>query len=112
MNDILFDIIRVVVFSVFLFMCKYLLPLAKKWINERISQNQYELIVSIINEAVKAAEQEFKGQSGQGQEKKAQVVAFVTKYCMTHGLNVSSEQISLLIEAAVYAMNMAKESRK
>jgi len=112
MNDMLFDVIRVVVFLLFLFICKYALPLAKQWIEGRISQNQYELIVSVINEAVKAAEQKFKDQHGQGVEKKSQVTIFIEDYCKQHGLDVSSEQISLLIEAAVYAMNMAKESQK
>lgn len=109
MGNLVFDIIRIVVFAVFMIASKYIIPLAITWLKSRISENQYQLLIAVINSAVHALEQEFKGQTGQGSTKKEQVTAYVKKYCEKHGIDISDEQISTLIEAAVFGMNQKKE---
>lgn len=109
MGNLVFDIIRIVVFAVFMIASKYIIPLAITWLKSRISENQYQLLIAVINSAVHALEQEFKGQTGQGSTKKEQVTAYVKEYCKKHGIDISDEQISTLIEAAVFGMNQKKE---
>ncbi len=109
MGNLVFDIIRIVVFAVFMIASKYIIPLAITWLKSRISENQYQLLIAVINSAVHALEQEFKGQTGQGSTKKEQVTAYVKEYCEKHGIDISDEQISTLIEAAVFGMNQKKE---
>lgn len=109
MGNLVFDIIRIVVFAVFMIASKYIIPLAIIWLKSRISENQYQLLIAVINSAVHALEQEFKGQTGQGSTKKEQVTAYVKEYCEKHGIDISDEQISTLIEAAVFGMNQKKE---
>lgn len=109
MGNLVFDIIRIVVFAVFMIASKYIIPLTITWLKSRISENQYQLLIAVINSAVHALEQEFKGQTGQGSTKKEQVTAYVKEYCEKHGIDISDEQISTLIEAAVFGMNQKKE---
>lgn len=109
MSNLIFDIIRIFVFAVFMIASKYIIPLVVAWLKNRISENQYQLLIAVINSAVHALEQEFKGQTGQGSTKKEQVTAYVKAYCEKHGIEITDEQLSTLIEAAVYGMNKAKE---
>ena len=53
--------------------------------------------------AVKAAEQTFK-EPGSGKAKKAEVIRFVSEWLTKHGMKVTDEELSQLIEAAVYQM--------
>lgn len=109
MSSVIFDVVRIVVFAVFLFLCKYVIPVFVMWLKSRITENQYTLLVAVINSAVHALEQEFKGATGQGATKKEQVTVYVKAYCEKHKIDITDEQISTLIEAAVYGMNKAKE---
>lgn len=109
MSNIIFDIIRIVVFAVFMIASKYIIPLVVSWLKNHISENQYQLLIAVINSAVHALEQEYKGQTGQGTFKKEQVTAYVKEYCEKHGIEITDEQLSTLIEAAVYGMNTTKK---
>ena len=42
---------------------------------------------------------------GHGNIKKDEVIKFVTDWMVSHGINVTQEQLDQLIEAAVYSMN-------
>ena len=53
--------------------------------------------------AVKAAEQTIKGDK-KGVERKAEVIDLVTAWLVERGINISSEQLDSLIEAAVYGL--------
>jgi LL-H family phage holin len=108
MSNIVFDIIRIVVFAVFLVATKYILPLVTSWLQEKISENQYSLLLAVVESVVQGLEQEFKGESGKGTTKKEQATTFVKEYCEKHNIDMSDEQISALIESAVYGINEAK----
>lgn len=60
----------------------------------------------MVEIAVKAAEQTIKG-SGQGAVKKDEVIKFVSKWMIAHGVLITEEQLDQLIEAAVF--NMKRE---
>lgn len=108
MSNFIFDIIRIVVFAVFLVASKYILPLLKDWLQERISENQYGLLLAVVESVVQGLEQEFKGESGKGTTKKEQATAAVKEYCEKHNIDMSDTQIDALIESAVYGINEAK----
>jgi hypothetical protein len=55
--------------------------------------------------AVRAAEQTIKG-SGQGAIKKDEVINFVTSWMISHGIQISAEQLDQLIECAVYNLKL------
>ena len=109
MSDIVFDIVRIIVFAVFMIASKYVIPLLVQWLKSLVNEHQYKLLFSVVTAAVQALEQEFKGQSGQGAIKKEQVVASVKAYCEKHGIDISDDQIDKLIEAAVFGINKGKK---
>ena len=74
----------------------YLIPLLKS----KLSQQELEKVKAYVNDAVRAAELLITG-TKQGQAKKEWVI----NYLKEHGIKVDEEQISALIESAVYELN-------
>lgn len=103
MNDVLFTVIQCVVLVLSVIMSRYLIPLAKT----KLMQNQHEEICNIVIEGVRGVEQVIGG--GKGKEKKEKVIEYVLSYVHNRGINITSEQIDLLIESAVFAMNGGKK---
>ena len=99
MNDLTFNILKLVVSVSFALITVYLIPLIKNF----IASEKYKDLVSIVKVAVLAAEQTIG--SGQGKFKKAEVIAFVSSYMSEHGFVISEDQLSQLLEAAVFEMN-------
>lgn len=112
MNDIIFDIIRIVIFAVFLIVSKYFIPILSKWAKEHVDEKQYKLIVTVIADAVHALEEKYKDKPGSGEKKKQLVTTYIEEYCSEHNITISKEQISLLIDAMCYAMNEAQNKTK
>ena len=79
----------------------YLIPLLKS----KLSQQELEKVKAYVNDAVRAAELLITG-TKQGQAKKEWVI----NYLKEHGIKVDEEQISALIESAVYELNKDKEA--
>ena len=79
----------------------YLIPLLKS----KLSQQELERVKAYVNDAVRAAELLITG-TKQGQAKKEWVI----NYLKEHGIKVDEEQISALIESAVYELNKDKEA--
>lgn len=100
MNDITFNILKIVVAICTALISAYLIP----YIRTQLHDKKYENLLTIIEVAVRAAEQTITG-SGQGKIKKEEVVQFVTAWMIEHGIMITQEQLSQLIEAAVYNMN-------
>lgn len=100
MNDITFNILKIVVAICTALISAYLIP----YIRTQLHDKKYEKLLSIVEIAVRAAEQTITG-SGQGKIKKEEVVQFVTAWMIEHGIMITQEQLSQLIEAAVYNMN-------
>ena len=99
MNEITFDILKIVVSICAALITAYLIP----YIKTLKEDNRYEALVEMVEVAVRAAEQTFKA-SGQGVRKKEEVLTFVSEWMQSHGINVSSYQLDQLIECAVYQM--------
>ena len=99
MNDVTFIILKLVVSVCAALVTAYLIPYIKTLRNDK----RYASLLDAVEVAVRAAEQTFR-QSGQGAQKKEEVLNFISEYMTTHGFSISSYQLDQLIECAVYQM--------
>lgn len=100
MNEMFFNALLVVVMVAILVFMSTIVP----WIITQIKDTKYGQLLDTVEKAVKAAEQKIK-ESGMGKIKKAQVITEVTFWLNQHGVYVTEDQLDMLIEAAVWAMN-------
>ena len=105
MNDLLFNLLKIAVIAAIILIEAVLVP----WIKSKTAGTKLATVIALITEAVNGAEQSVKGQ-GQGTIKKAQVMQLVEEYCAAHKIKLTEDQISELIEAAVYTLNTEKEN--
>ena len=101
MNDITFNILKIVIAIATAIISAYVIPLLK----ENLKDAKYQRLAEMVDIAVRAAEQTIKG-SGQGALKKDEVLKFVGLWMETHGIDVSEEQLDQLIECAVYNLKV------
>ena len=99
MNDVVFEILKAVVVLVITLAARYFIP----WIKQQLENTKQGWIVKWVELAVKSAEQTILGDKT-GPEKKAIVTKFIKEQLQQKNISVSDEQLSILIEAAVYAM--------
>lgn len=100
MNDILVKILSIIVSIASIWITYYLVP----YLKSKIQLQQNEQVREFVSMAVKAAEQQIKG-SGAGKQKKQEVIEFVTKWLNDKNIKITEEQLSQIIESAVYSMN-------
>lgn len=105
MNDLTFNILKIVVSVVMALIAYYVIP----YIKRRIESDKYQEFLEMIDIAVKAAEQANKGK-GMGKIKKENVMIFMTSWLEKAGLNITQDQLSQLIESAVYELNYYKNT--
>lgn len=99
MNDLLFDVLKIVVTVATALISIYVVPLLK----EKLADAKYTRLLEMVEIAVRAAEQTIQG-SGQGKYKKEEVISFVSSWMFKHGIIITEEQLDNLIEAAVYQL--------
>jgi len=104
MNDLTFNILKIVISVVMALIAYYAIP----YIKRRIEADRYNELLKMIDKAVQAAEQANKG-TGMGKIKKENVMVFMTSWLEKAGLNITQDQLSQLIESAVYELNMYKD---
>ena len=100
MNDVTFNILKIVVTVATALISAYVIPLLKA----KLQEAKYARLLEMVEIAVRAAEQTIKG-SGMGNVKKDEVVKFVTEWMLDHGIHITQDQLDQLIEAAVFSMN-------
>lgn len=100
MNDILFNIIQVLVVSAIAAILRYLIPL----LIQTLRAHDYNFAASIVETAVRAAEQSFIGH-GRGDEKYRYAVETIKSAFGKYNIIITDDQICQLIEAAVQTMN-------
>ena len=99
MNEMTYVLIRVVVTVLAALISAYLIPYLK-----RLSENEkYKDITEVVKIAVQAAEQTIKG-AGKGVEKKQEVIMYVSNWLNMRGITLSTEELSQIIESAVYTL--------
>lgn len=104
MNDLTFNILKIVVSVVMALIAYYAIP----YIKRRIESDKYKELLEMIDIAVQAAEQSIKGK-GMGTLKKENVTTFIKSWLAQVGLNITDEQLDQLIEAAVFELNKGRK---
>ena len=104
MNDITYMILKIVITVCAALFTAYVIP----YLKTLRSDKRYTALIDIVKVAVLAAEQTITG-SGKGEAKKEQVVEFVRDWMNKQGIDITYDQLSQLIEAAVY--NMKQEAK-
>lgn len=100
MDDITMMVLKVIVSVCAALITAYVLPYLKTLKDDK----RYDMLFDMVALAVRAAEQTIT-ESGQGKAKKAKVIKFVTEWLGGKGIVVSEDDLSELIEAAVYQMH-------
>lgn len=88
-----------------------ILPALRTWLKSKTSAEQNSVLLSFIEELVKAAEQTFKPGLTDTPEvlnviKKDYVMRGAVAFARRQGITVSREQLEALVEAAVYALKL------
>lgn len=101
------EIIKLVVYFVllgtFLVITGFVLPLIK----QKLGNEKYSLVIDFVEQAVNSAEQIFGGE-GTGEQKKAYVAYIVKNLLDKIGYKLTEDELTVLIESAVKAMNDGK----
>lgn len=103
MNDVYMTILKVVVSICAALITVYVVP----YIKALKDNERYSALADIVEVAVHAAEQTIKAG---GAAKKSEVLQFVGRWLDEKGVKVTQDELDQLIEAAVFAMNRAKEA--
>lgn len=104
MDDLLFNIIKLLVIIGITVLMRYGIPLLK----QAIEHSKLKGVMKWVDVAVAALEQTIR-ESGAGKEKKAIVTEFLKEILTAKNISISDDQLDKLIEAAVFAMNNSKE---
>ena len=108
-NDLVFNVLMALIVAVCGVICKELLPLIRSKKDEvfkKIEQTKWAWAVEIVDAVVRAVEQTVIEEHGA--EKKAIAHRMILKAMKEAGIYLSDQQIDMLIEAAVNAMNDGK----
>ena len=112
MNDVTLTILKIVISVCSALITIYLIPYLytlkedkteEKLPKDNVEDKKYASLVAMVEVAVKAAEQTFR-ESGQGAAKKEEVIKFVSEWMTNKGVTISQEQLSQIIECAVYQL--------
>lgn len=98
MNDILFTVLEIIVAISMILVMRYLLPYLKMKLQGTIDDDVFNEIIK----AVKSVEQDKKFLLGP--QKKEEVIVRITAWANNRGIRITQEQISHLIETAVWIM--------
>ena len=101
-REIIMELLQAVVMLAVVLATRYLVP----YIIERIGSERLATAAKLAEQAVLYAEQ-LHG-AGTGYEKKQMVVRLLKRLLEDRGIQVSTEELDMLIEAAVRAMNAGK----
>ncbi len=100
MNDIVFEIIKIVIMVVVLVITRYLVP----WLKEKIGADKLAVAEKWVKYAVLKAQQVL--WEKKGQDRKAYVTEFLKEVLIAKNIALSEEQLDVLIESAVKQMKI------
>ena len=104
MNEIVFEIIKVIVMVAVLLISRYLIP----WIKEKCDTDKLALAEKWVKYAVLKAQQVLWAEKGQ--DKQAYVAEFLKKILIAKNIALSDEELDVLIEAAVKQMKIEENT--
>ena len=100
MSGVMFEILKVVVMLAVLVLMRYVIP----WVKAKIGSENLEMVNMWVNAAVLMVQQVHNAKPGP--ERKAIVVDLIRGMLIKKNIDISTEQLDTLIEAAVKAMKM------
>ena len=100
MNDILFELLKLIVMIAVLLVMRYAIP----WLRARIGAEKMTEIEKWAEKAVLMAQQVYWNKSGE--ERKEIVTEFLREMLIAKHISISAEQLNILIEAAVKQMKI------
>ena len=103
MTDIIFEVIKVLVMIAALMMARYVIP----WLNELVKNSKTDQIIKWAKQGVLAVQQMYSG--APGPDRKIIVTKFLKQILAEKDMDLSDEQIEILIEAAVKQMKIEQE---
>lgn len=106
MNDILFEILKVLVMVAALVIARYIVP----WVKEKIGAENLNTVTQWAKYAVLMAQQAPALWDKTGEDKKDYVTKFLKKLLTAKNISISDEQLDILIEAAVKQMKMQENA--
>lgn len=104
-NEIIMDVVKTCIVLATFIITRYLVP----WLKAQIENSEYKWMATIVEDAVKYAEQTIR-ESGKGEEKKALVLEFIQNQLTIKGIKVTDEQLDALIESAVFGLKKGAEN--
>lgn len=104
MDEIIFELVKIVVMVVALVIARYLVP----WLKQKIGAEKVAEVSMWAKQAVLMAQQVYK--DWDGQDKKAFVTKYLKKILTAKNISLTDEDIDILIEAAVKQMKMQENS--
>lgn len=104
MNEILFEVLKVVIMVAVLLITRYVIP----WVKGCIGADKLELAEKWAQYAVLKAQQVMWADNGP--ERKAYVTEFLKELLIEKNIALSDEQLDILIEAAVKQMKIEENS--
>ena len=104
MSQIVMDLIVALTCGVVTWAIQTTIKHVVPFIEAKLKESQYSWAAEIIANAVRAYEQTVSGH-GMGEDKFQLVMEFVNRELRKFGIKLSEEQITILIESAVQAMN-------
>ena len=102
-----FEIVKLIVYLVLVVAVLVVTGFVLPYIKTTIGVEKYNLIIKYIEQTVNSAEQIFGGE-GTGEQKKAYVIYMMQNILDKVGYKLTEDQLNMLIESAVKAMNDAK----
>lgn len=103
MREIILEALKLTIMVATLVITRYVVP----WIKAKTQSDTMNVLIDWVMQAVLAAEQCHQAQSGA--ERKAIVTKFIKELLAQKNLELSDDEIDVMIEAAVKQMNVAKE---
>lgn len=100
MNDIIFSLLQVIISISIILITRYVIPYIRLKLTSIINETVFNEIIKMV----KSVEQDPDFILCHGSDKKEEVVIRITEWVNSHGISISQEQISRLIETAVYTM--------
>ena len=107
MSQILMDLITALMCGVVTWAIHAVIKHVVPFVETKLKESQYSWAAEIIANAVRAYEQTVSGH-GMGEDKFQLVMEFVNRELSKLGIKLTEEQITILIESAVQAMNAEK----
>lgn len=107
MSQIVMDLITALMCGVVTWAIHAVIKHVVPFVETKLKESQYSWAAEIIANAVRAYEQTVSGH-GMGEDKFQLVMEFVNRELSKLGIKLTEEQITILIESAVQAMNAEK----